>query len=89
MLIKLVEALQRRQKAARTAEWLIWTRGGRGLDIARHAALDDHRREDQRRFWRLVERIARRRLALLDDVDTATKYEIGNAWAQRPGSLVR
>jgi hypothetical protein len=48
MLIKLAEALQRRQKAARTAEWLIWTRGGHGLDIARHAALDHHRREDGR-----------------------------------------
>jgi hypothetical protein len=89
MLIKLAEALQRRQKAARAAEWLIWTRGGHGLDIARHAARDQHQREEQRRFWRLVERIAKRRLAMLDDVDTATKYEIGNAWAQRPGSLIR
>jgi hypothetical protein len=74
ILIKLAEALQRRQKAARTAAWLIWTRGGRGLDIARHAAMDHHQGEEEPQFWHLVERIAKRRLALLDDVDRAKRY---------------
>ena len=89
MLIKMAEALQRRQKAARIAEWLVWTRGAHGFAMARHAAMNHHQSDEQRQHWQLVERIAKRRLAQVDDLDTATRYEVGNRWAQRTGSLIR
>ena len=57
--------------------------------MARQAAADPHQSAQLRRHWRLVVRIAERRLAQLDGLDTATAYAVGNAWAQRPGSLIR
>jgi hypothetical protein len=88
MLGKLKEARQRREKATRVAELLIWQHGARGPAMVHHAAMDRPPSEEQRWFWYSVERIAKR-LAQLDDLETATTYDIGNAWAQRRGSLIR
>jgi hypothetical protein len=57
--------------------------------MARAAAEDPHRSEQQRRYWRLVARIAERRDRELDGLDAATTYTIGDRWAQRRGSLIR
>jgi hypothetical protein len=89
MLARLREALRHRQAAAREAEALVWRRGARGVAMARAAAENPHQGEDRRRHWRLVLRIAERRFAALDGLDTATMYEVGNSWAQRRGSLIR
>jgi hypothetical protein len=89
VLARLRASLKRRQEAARAAEALVWCRGSRGLAMARQAAADPHQSAQLRRHWRLVARIAERRLAQLEGLDTATAYAVGNAWAQRPGSLIR
>jgi hypothetical protein len=89
MLGRLRDALQRRQAAVVEAEALVWCRGARGVAMARHAAKNPHQRPEHRRHWRMVLRIAKRRLAQLDGLDTATMYAIGDTWVQRPGSLIR
>jgi hypothetical protein len=89
MLGRLRDALQRRQAAVVQAEALVWGRGARGVAMALHPAENPHQRPDQRRHWRTVLRIAKRRLAHLDGLDTATMYAIGDTWVQRPGSLIR
>jgi hypothetical protein len=89
MLAKLRKALWRRQKAARVAEALVWQRGAQGIDMIRHAAMDHHQSEEQRGFWSLAERIARRRLAQIDDLDLPAKEAVGDRWSRRRGSLIR
>jgi hypothetical protein len=80
---------ERRHAAVVEAEALVWQRGARGVAMAKAAAADPRQEPERRRFWRLVVRIAERRLAQLAGLDTATAYDVGNAWAQRRGSLLR
>lgn len=53
--------------------------------MAGEPGLDD----EARRYWRLVARIAARRLDLINMPDVATIHDIENQWASRRGQMIR
>jgi hypothetical protein len=88
MLRTIRSALERHRAAVVMGEALVWRHGSRGVLLARHAVESPHQGDGNRLYWRAVVQIAERRLAEIEGLDTATRYEAGNRWARRRGSLI-
>ena len=79
---------ERRHAAVLEAEALVWLRGARGVALAHAGADDPHQDKERRRYYRLVAAIAKRRLAEVSGLNTATMFEVGNRWPNRPGQTI-
>ena len=72
------------------AEALVWRYGEAGVEVARERLRlsVDAPAAKYAIAW-LVCRMAEDRQALLATADTASRYDVGTAWASRPGQLIR
>jgi hypothetical protein len=86
MLSRIIRALRARRAAMLEAESLVISYGERGSAIARALAGDPLANDARRAHYRRVARIARRRDASLQGLDTATKYDVVNGWRSRRGA---
>ena len=71
------------------AEALVWHHGSEGVTIARtrEAQSAGAPRVQRLHDW-LVRLLAERSYDLLRGVDVGTRYDVGAAWARRPGQMI-
>ena len=71
------------------AEALVWRHGSEGVAIARAREAQNRGAPRVQRLhdW-LVRLLAERSYDLLRGLDVATRYEVGAAWARRPGQMI-
>jgi hypothetical protein len=70
-------------------EALVWRHGSEGVAMARARETQNRGAPRVQRLhdW-LVRLLAEQRCDLLRNVDVATRYEVGAAWARRPGQMI-
>jgi hypothetical protein len=71
------------------AEALVWRHCSEGVAIARAREAQNRGAPRVQRLhdW-LVGLLAKRSYDLLHSLDVATRYEVGAAWARRPGQMI-
>ena len=72
-----------------TAEALAWHHGSDGVAMARSAAEGPHGSAQEAFQARLTADLTEDRYDSLKSCDTATRYDLAEAWARRRGQMIR